>query len=131
MLTAKYIAWANIKVSADAAGPEKSIHNCKDIIKNLKDTFKQAKDNNKISGQAPQTSAYFQDFDQVSGTRDGISSKNITQVGFKEELLLSDWDKNEPLENNFNSETSSSNQQNMDNKLENTVSSHTFGNLKI
>ena len=50
MLTAKEIAWANIKVSVDAAWLEKSIHNCKDIIKNLKDTFKQAKDNNKISG---------------------------------------------------------------------------------
>ena len=50
MLTAKYIAWGKIKVSVDAAGSAKSIHNCKDIIKNLKDTFKQAKDNNKISG---------------------------------------------------------------------------------
>ena len=38
---------------------------------------------------------YFQNFDQVSGKRDGISSKNNTQVGVEEELLLSDWDKNE------------------------------------
>ena len=103
-------AWAKIKVSVDAAGPTKSIQHCKDKIKNLKDTSKQAKDNNERSGEAPQTNMYFQDFDQVSGKRDGISSKNITQVGVEEELLLSDWDKNEPPEKNFDSETSSSNQ---------------------
>ena len=44
---------------------------------------------------------YFQNFDQVSGKRDEISSKNITQVGVEEELLLSDWDKNEPPEKKF------------------------------
>ena len=60
---------------------------------------------------------YFQNLDQVSGKRDEISSKNITQVGVEEELLLSDWDKNEPPEKKiFDSETSSSNQQNMENK---------------
>ena len=59
---------------------------------------------------------FFQNFDQLSGKRDGISSKNNTQVGVEEELLLSDWDKNEPPEKKFDSETSSSNQQNMENK---------------
>ena len=41
--------WGKIKVSADAAGPTKSIQHCKDKIKNLKDTSKQAKDNNERS----------------------------------------------------------------------------------
>ena len=44
---------------------------------------------------------FFQKFDQLSGKRDGISSKNNTQVGVEEELLLSDWDKNEPPEKKF------------------------------
>ena len=48
-----------------------------------------------------------------------------------EELLLSDWDKNQPQENNFHNETSSSNQQNMENKLANSPSSGTDRNLKI
>ena len=60
-----------------------------------------------------------------------ISSKNITQVGVEEELLLSDWGKNEPPEKHFDSETSSSNQQNMENKSGNTVSLCTFRDLKI
>ena len=74
---------------------------------------------------------YFQNFDQVSGKRDGISSKNNTQVGVKEELLLSDWDKNEPPEKNFDSETSSFNQQNMENKSGNTVSLCTCRDFEI
>ena len=74
---------------------------------------------------------YFQDFDQVSGTTDGISSKNITQVGVEEELLLSDWDKNEPSGKKIDIETSSSNQQNIENKSGNTVSLCTCRNLKI
>ena len=74
---------------------------------------------------------YFQDFDQVSGTRDWISSKNITKVGVEEELLLSDWDKNEPSEKKIDIETSSSNQQNMENKSGNTFSLCTCRNLKI
>ena len=86
-------AWAKIKLSLDTAGPAKSIRQCKDKIRNLKDTYIQTKGNNKKSGSAPQTSVYFDNFDQVLGTRDGISSKNITQAGFEEELLLSDWDK--------------------------------------
>ena len=74
---------------------------------------------------------YFQNFDQVSGARDGISSKNITQVGVEEELLLSDWDKNEPSGKKIDIETSSSNQQNIENKSGNTVSLCTCRNLKI
>ena len=82
-------------------------------------TYKQAKDKSKRSGSAPQTSAYF---DQVLGTKDGISLHNITQVGLKEELLLPDWDKNEPPENNFNNElVPINNQQNMENKSGNML----------
>ena len=120
-------AWAKIKVLVDAAGPAKSIQHCKDKIKYLKDTCKQAKDNNKKSGSATQTSAYLQDFDQVLGQEGRLAQR----ISVEEGLLLSDWDKNEPLENNFDSETSSSNQQNMENKSGNIVSSRTGRNLKI
>ena len=60
------------------AGPAKSIQQCKHKITNVKNTCKQAKDNNGRGGSAPQTSAYFGNFDQVLETRDGISLKNIT-----------------------------------------------------
>ena len=89
------------------------------------------KDNNKRSRSATQTSAYFQDFDQLLGTREDISSENITQISVEEGPLLSDWDKIEPPGNNFDSETSSSNQQNMENKSGNIVSSCIGRNLKI
>ena len=77
--------------------------------------YKQAKDNNKRSRSAPQTSTYFDNFDQVLGTRDGISLRNILQVGvqYLEKLLLSDWDKIETPGNNFDNATSCSKQQNM------------------
>ena len=74
---------------------------------------------------------YFQNLDQVSGKRDEISSKNITQVGVEEELLLSDWDKNEPSEKKIDIEKSSSNEQNMENKSGSTVSLCTCKDLKI
>ena len=109
--------------------PQKSIRQCKDKIRNLKDTYKQAKGNSKRSGSAPQTSAYFDNFDQVLGKRDGISLYNITQVGVEEELLLSNWDKNDPPENNFSTETSSSKKQNMENKSGNTAFSPPYGYL--
>ena len=72
-------AWAKIKLLVDAAGLAKSMRHQKDEIKYLNDTSKQVKDNNKRRGSATQTSAYFQDFDQLLGTREDISSKNITQ----------------------------------------------------
>ena len=60
--------------------PEKSIRQCKDKIRNLKDTYKQAKDNSKRSRSVPQTSAYFNDLDQVLEARDGISLGTIHKV---------------------------------------------------
>ena len=81
--------------------PRKSIRQCKDKIRNLKGTYKEAKDNSKRSGSAPQTKVCFDDFDQILSTKDEISLHNITQAGVQEEILLSDWDKNDPPENNF------------------------------
>ena len=72
-------AWDKIKISVDSAGPTKSIRQCKYNIRNLKDTYKQAKDNNKRSGSAHQPSAYFDGFNQVLGTRNGNSLKNIAK----------------------------------------------------
>ena len=60
--------------------PEKSIRQCKDKIRNPKDTYKQAKDNSKRSRSVPQTSAYFNDLDQVLEARDGISLGTIHKV---------------------------------------------------
>ena len=124
-------AWAKIKLLVDAAGLAKSMRHQKDEIKYLNDTSKQVKDNNKRRGSATQTSAYFQDFDQLLGTREDISSKNITQVSVEEGPLLSDWGKIEPPENNFDSDTFSSSQHNMENKSGNIASSGTGRNRKI
>ena len=84
-----YRAWLKIKVAVDNAGPAKSIKQCKDKVRNLKDAYKQAKDNNKRSGAALQTSTFFEEFDEVLGTRDGVNL-NVTQIGVEEEILDSD-----------------------------------------
>ena len=102
--------------------PQNLFHSA-NTIRNLKNTYKQAKYDNKRSGSTLQTSAYFDDFDQILATRDGIGLQNITHVGVEEEPMLSDWGKNEPPENNFDNETSTSNQQNMENKSGSSVSS--------
>ena len=72
--------------------PQNLFHSA-NTIRNLKNTYKQAKYDNKRSGSTLQTSAYFDDFDQVLATRDGIGLQNITHVGVEEEPMSSDWDK--------------------------------------
>ena len=53
----------------------------------------------------------------------GLAYTLLHKVGIEEELLLSNWDKDEPPRNNFDNETSSSNQENMENNSRNSVSS--------
>ena len=83
-------ACSKIKALIDTARLARSFQQFKDKLRNLKNSYKQAKDNNKRSGSALQTSAYFDDSDQVLGTRDEISLQDITLVGVEEELLLPD-----------------------------------------
>ena len=53
----------------------------------------------------------------------GLAYTLLHKVGVEEELLLSDWDKNEPPGNNFDNKPSSSNQENMENNSRNSVPS--------
>ena len=43
-------------------------------MQNLKDAYKAARDNNKKTGASPTYSPYFEDFDEVLGTRDVINT---------------------------------------------------------
>ena len=43
-------------------------------MRNLKDSYKAARDKNKKIGTSPTYSPYFEDFDEVLGTRDVINT---------------------------------------------------------
>ena len=77
--------WNRIKAKVDEVGPEKTIKQIKDKIRNLKDLYKAAKDNNKKSGAEPQTSPHYDIFDEVLGTR-ACQNLNITQIGVEDQV---------------------------------------------
>ena len=77
----QYGAWLKIKVAVDAAGPDKSVRQCKDKMRNLKDVYKQARDNNKLTGVSPTYPPFYDDLDEVLGTRDCVSMPNVQEVG--------------------------------------------------
>ena len=70
-------------------GPEKT-KQLKDKIRNLKDAYKAARDNSKKTGASPMYSPSFEDFDEVLGTRDVISTPFAREVGVLNKDDISD-----------------------------------------
>ena len=62
--------WILIKNKIDATGKPKILKQRKTKIRNLKDAYKACKNNNKKTGRYPTFCPYFQDFDEILGTRD-------------------------------------------------------------
>ena len=62
-------------------GPEKTLKQLKDKIWNLKDAYKAARHKNKETGASPTYSPYFENFDEVLGTRDVINTSFAREVG--------------------------------------------------
>lgn len=59
----------------------KTIKQCKDKIRNLKKAYKEAKTNNNKTGRPPQTSPYYDSFDEVLGTRAVVTMPGVIQSG--------------------------------------------------
>ena len=67
---------------ADKHGPEKTVTQCKNKIRNLKAAYKAAKENNKKIGASPKFCQYFNDFNKVLGTRDVMHQHCETESKF-------------------------------------------------
>ena len=77
--------WQKVKVGVNKHNPEKTVTQCKNKIRNLKATFKAAKENNKRSGASLEFCHYFNNFNEVLGTRDVINLPHIAEVGAERE----------------------------------------------
>ena len=74
-------AWLKIKDRVNDAGPDKTMKQIKDKLRNLKDAYKAARDHNKKTGESPSYSPFYEDFDEVLGTRDAVNTPYATKVG--------------------------------------------------
>ena len=55
----KYEIWVKIKAAVDNLGPNKTIKQCKEKMRNLKEAYKRAKESNKKTGATPSFPPYF------------------------------------------------------------------------
>ena len=67
--------------------PEKTVTQCKNKIRNVKAAYKAAKENNKKKGASLEFCQYFNNFDEVLGTRDVINLPHIAEVGVEREEI--------------------------------------------
>ena len=74
--------WHFIQKEVSKLGHEKTKLQCKNKIRNLKDLYKNAKLNNSKSGAAPQTSPFFDVFDELLSSRDVVNIPEKKEVGF-------------------------------------------------
>ena len=84
------LIWIKIKTAVNEKGPEKTLKQLKDKIRNLKDAYKAARDSNKKTGASPTYSPYFEDFDEVLGTCDVINTSFAGEVGLLNQYDISD-----------------------------------------
>ena len=89
ILNVRSLIWIKIKTDVNEKGPEKT-KQLKDKIQNLKDAYKAARDNSKKTGASPMYSPSFEDFDEVLGTRDVISTPFAREVGVLNKDDISD-----------------------------------------
>ena len=74
------LIWIKIKTAVNEKGPEKTLKKLKGKIQTLKMNIKPSHDNSK-TGASPTYSPYFEDFDEVLGTRDVINTPFTREVG--------------------------------------------------
>ena len=73
--------WQKIRLGVNSFGSEKSLKQVKDKLRNLKDAYKSARDHNKNTGVSPMYSPFFDEFDEILGTRDVINTPHATEIG--------------------------------------------------
>ena len=76
-----HAGWIKIQIEVNAAGPLKSVKQCKDKLRNLKDAYKAACDNNKQTGAEPKFPPFYDTFDEIFATRDVINMPNVLDSG--------------------------------------------------
>lgn len=77
-------AWKEIVKEVNKGGSKKTLKQCKDKLKNLKQAYKEAKAKNKKTGESPQRSPFYDELDEVLGTRAVITMPGVKQVGTAE-----------------------------------------------
>ena len=74
--------WILIKDKINAAREPKTLKQIKTKKRNLKDAYNAFKDNNKKTGRSSTFCPYFQDFDEILGTRDVVNFYHAKEAGF-------------------------------------------------
>ena len=98
--------WFTIRKELSKYGGQKTKKQCTDKLRNLKDLYKKAKENNRTSGASPETSLFFEDFDEILGSRDVSNMPELKEVGAAEKSSFNLFDEMESTSTCSNSETS-------------------------
>ncbi|KAK3745599.1 hypothetical protein QZH41_005840 [Actinostola sp. cb2023] len=81
--------WEMLSIEVNQILKEQGINNvrsatqCKSRIKNLEDEYKRVKDHNGRSGNNRETSPYYEDLDEILGSRPKITPKKVIECGFQ------------------------------------------------
>ena len=73
--------WVAIQEEINTSGPDKTLLQCKNKLRNLKDSYKRAKENNMSSGASPSFPPFYHEIDEILGTRDCINLPEMREVG--------------------------------------------------
>ncbi|KAK3749294.1 hypothetical protein QZH41_007553 [Actinostola sp. cb2023] len=73
--------WQKIVDTVNKHGSARSAKQCKDKIRNLKQTYKEANQNNNQTGTSPKTSPFYDEFDEVLGSRPIITMPGVIDNG--------------------------------------------------
>ena len=98
--------WLWIRKELSKYGGEKTKKQCTDKWRNLKDLWKNAKENNRTSEAFPETSPFFEDFDEILESRDVVNMPELKEVGAAEKSSFNLFDGIESTSICRNSETS-------------------------
>ena len=70
-----------MKAAVDSHGSEKSVKQIRAKLGSLKVAYKQVKDDNSRTEAAPQLCPYYDDFNELLGERNMVSSEQVKEVG--------------------------------------------------
>ena len=70
-----------MKHEIDKKGLSKSVTQIKSKLRNMKDAYKKAKDNNSQAGTSPIYPPFYNELEEMLGSRDVINLKYVKEVG--------------------------------------------------
>ena len=74
-------AWLKMRKEIDKKRISKSVTQIKNKLRNMKDGYKKAKDNNSQTGTSSMYPPFYNDFEEMLGSRDVINLKYVKEVG--------------------------------------------------